>query len=213
MADIDPNQPIIRKPTEFEGLQMWWQNLVNPQWAQKTVQGDSASRGSATAPSYPSGVSTPTSLVTQKPAPQADSYLGMFGKLAPQSEWQRALSTQDDFLKPYDSVFGPVSSTVIGVGGAQNAAQSGKADMIDLSKAYKSVTDSQTNAAKLGFGSFNKEGQYVPNEGGAQSLSQAGFKRETGRGYSTELDAAGNVIAMHALSTPAEMLGRGGGLG
>jgi hypothetical protein len=82
---------------------------------------------------------------------------------------------------------------------ARNRAQQGEVDSKRLQNAYKSVVESQQGAANMGFGTIGKDGKYTQNQGGAQDLEAAGFKRETGRRYSAERDTAGNIIAMHAL--------------
>ena len=145
----------------------------------------------------------------EQPSPWFNSYLGAtMGDAFKTKSPSSIFNLNQDSLSTGDFDLSKISESPITATGAQNAAQSGFSASDALQKAYSSVMDSQKNAAALGFGTLgkDKEGKqtYAPNKGGTQDLSSVGFTPEEGRRYSTERDAAGNIISITPLANPKE---------
>jgi hypothetical protein len=96
---------------------------------------------------------------------------------------------------PFDMSVSPIANPQ-----AQNTAQRGDGASKQLQDAYDAVQKHISGAKSLGFDYSDKDSPMY----GKQDLRAAGFKREEGRRYSTQRDAAGNIIGMEALSKPME---------
>ncbi len=100
------------------------------------------------------------------------------------------------------------SSNVLGNEDAQNTAQRSKETAESLADGYKAVADAMSGSIDMGFGKMVKDSSgktsYQPNKGGAQDLASVGFQAEPNRSYSTEKDAAGNIISISPLAQARE---------
>jgi hypothetical protein len=130
-----------------------------------------------------------------------------FGQQAVSDLFQQGAMGRSEYFAGKGSPF-DISEGSLANPNAQNTAQRSKETAGSLADGYKAVADAMSGSIDMGFGKMVKDSSgktsYQPNKGGGQNLASVGFQADPKRSYSTEKDAAGNVISISPLAKAGE---------